>query len=638
MDASVGMDDKEFPFPIDTRARTGYNGAIIRLVRQEEGIVMFTTEDIARIRAMVSQVTGYPLPQAQVSQAPGLSVTLGGGSAAIAAEDRNALARGYFLLARAVREGRDTLDVRQERHFGSCGVMIDMSRNAVMTVEAVKRMLDRLAAMGMNLALLYTEDTYEVPGYPYHGYLRGRYTQAELRELDDYAASLDIELMPCIQTLAHLENFLQWDESQPLQDKPDILQIDLDATYAYIDAAIASLRACMRAKRIHIGMDEAHGVGLGQYYEKHGAVNRFELLNRHLERVCGICRKYDFHPMMWSDMFFRLGSKHNDYYDPEAVIPQRVIDMIPDVDLCYWDYYHMEESFYDHMLAEHQKMGRTTFAGGIWTWAGFLPQVKRTWATMLPGLRACARHQVDTVFATMWGDDGAETNVFLALSQLPIFSEACWQGPDLDEADLRLAGECLTGLADEAFRAFGEFYPDERDFRPGKALIWGDMLYPLADRGDVPLDDVAARCRAAADVLAKHADRLDCRYALLCCQVAATKGEVIAQVRSRYLADDRTWLETLARETIPALHTLYDQLMRAHRQLWERDMKRFGWEVLSLRYGAVTGRMLDVQDELERYLRGELAAIPELEEEPLRPGRVYSQFFFGVTTPTCVLK
>ena len=34
-----------------------------------------------------------------------------------------------------------------------------------------------------------------------------------------------------------------------------------------------------------------------------------------------------------------LGSKRNDYYDTEAVVPQRVIDEIPPVALCYWDYY-----------------------------------------------------------------------------------------------------------------------------------------------------------------------------------------------------------------------------------------------------------------------------------------------------------
>ena len=43
---------------------------------------------------------------------------------------------------------------------------------------------------------------------------------------------------------------------------------------------------------------------------------------------------------------------------------------------------------------------------------------------MQAALRACANHRVNTVFATMWGDDGAETNALLAFSRLPIFSEA----------------------------------------------------------------------------------------------------------------------------------------------------------------------------------------------------------------------
>ena len=39
----------------------------------------------------------------------------------------------------------------------------------------------------MNLGMMYTEDTYEVPGQPYFGYQRGRYSADELRALDDYA-------------------------------------------------------------------------------------------------------------------------------------------------------------------------------------------------------------------------------------------------------------------------------------------------------------------------------------------------------------------------------------------------------------------------------------------------------------------
>ena len=65
-----------------------------------------------------------------------------------------------------------------------------------------------MALMGMNLGMMYTEDTYEVPGQPYFGYQRGRYTYEELHALDDYADMLGIELCPCVQTLGHLNRAL----------------------------------------------------------------------------------------------------------------------------------------------------------------------------------------------------------------------------------------------------------------------------------------------------------------------------------------------------------------------------------------------------------------------------------------------
>ncbi|MBO4378265.1 MAG: family 20 glycosylhydrolase [Clostridia bacterium] len=600
-------------------------------------MTIFTAEEQSRIRGMVSSMTGIALPQAEVSRSQGLHVQFSSTKASIAAEDRCALARGYFLLADAVKRGLTELDITQNRHFDSCGIMLDMSRNAVMTVAAVKRVLDKLAMLGMNLLLLYTEDTYTVPEYPYLGYLRGRYSKEELREIDDYAASLDIELMPCIQVLGHMSQFLQWADSAPLRDQPDILQPDLPATCEFIEKAIASLRSCVRSNRIHVGMDEAHGVGLGRYYALHGATDRFELLNRHAGKVCEICARHGFHPIMWSDMYFRIGSRQNAYYDTEAVIPEDIMSRIPDIDQCYWDYYHMDEAFYDHMLTEHEKMGRTVFAGGIWTWSGFLPHVKRTRATMRPALRMCAKHQVNTVFGTMWGDDGAETNYFLAFSQLPIFSEACWQGTDVSEQEIARLGELLTGLPDPAFQTFGEFYPGENDQCTGKCLIWCDPLYPLTEYGFETMENAALRFRKVEQALVPYTGLEECRYAQLCFRVAAMKGELVSRLRERYLAGDRAYLQTVVSDVIPGLLGNYQELMQVHCRLWERDMKRFGWEILALRYGAVTGRLKDVQYELERYLSGSLPSIPELDEAPLCADRRGAQHYRVLVTPNASL-
>ena len=196
----------------------------------------------------------YPDPQRLTVEAPDLS----------------AAGRGLFQAACALRDGTDIPPLRQKRHIASCGMMLDMSRGGVMTVEAVQQLIDAHAALGLNLMMLYTEDTYTVPEAPYLGYLRGRYTEAELRALDDYAASSGVELVPCIQTLGHLEQFLQWEVNREIRDNASVLMADEPKTYEWIRSALTAIRRCFRSRRIHIGMDEAHGVGLGRYYQIHG--------------------------------------------------------------------------------------------------------------------------------------------------------------------------------------------------------------------------------------------------------------------------------------------------------------------------------------------------------------------------------
>jgi len=95
------------------------------------------------------------------------------------------------------------------KNFDRFGVMIDCSRNAVMTVEQVKSFILVLKKMGYDQVQLYMEDTYEVDGQPLFGYLRGRYSREELREMDDFAFENGVELVPNVQTLAHMTAFLR---------------------------------------------------------------------------------------------------------------------------------------------------------------------------------------------------------------------------------------------------------------------------------------------------------------------------------------------------------------------------------------------------------------------------------------------
>ena len=107
------------------------------------------------------------------------------------------------------------------KKYERLGVMIDMSRNAVMNIPALKEYLQLLKKMGYNSVMIYTEDTYEVEGEPFFGYMRGRYTIDEMKDMVEYADSKGVEMIPCIQTLAHLPRMFQWPVYNEINDIKD---------------------------------------------------------------------------------------------------------------------------------------------------------------------------------------------------------------------------------------------------------------------------------------------------------------------------------------------------------------------------------------------------------------------------------
>ena len=272
------------------------------------------------------------------------------------------------------------------------GVMLDCSRNAVMKPEQVKQYARIIRDMGYNTLMLYTEDTYEVDNQPFFGHLRGKYTKAELKDIDAYCADIGIELVPCIQTLAHLNCIFRWyGEYDSVNDCDDILLAGEEKTYALIDDMLSSLAQCFTSKKIHIGMDEAYRVGTGKYRRIHGDEDRFDIINRHLHKVCDIAGKYGFKPMIWSDMFCKLAIDSDDYYGSADISKIEEKAQLPEnIELVYWDYYSTDYNRYVNMINTNKAVGKNVyFAGGAWTWRGFAPDNKYSMETTEAAVKAC---------------------------------------------------------------------------------------------------------------------------------------------------------------------------------------------------------------------------------------------------------
>ncbi|MGG3468197.1 beta-N-acetylhexosaminidase [Neobacillus pocheonensis] len=568
---------------------------------------------------------GFPICVTQV-EGP-LTVSCSKSSGQITFQEKIHFFRALGLWLQEFNE-RNEFRVSEQPQFKTNGVMVDVSRNAVMTVDGIQTLLRKMALMGLNVVMMYTEDTFTVEKYPYFGYMRGRYSERELQECDDYANHFGIEMIPCIQTLAHLTEALKWNYAAKIKDTSDILLAGNDETYEFIEELLKAASKPFRSNRIHIGMDEAHQLGLGKYLEQHGYQKRFNIMNEHLHKVVALAKKHSLKPMIWSDMYFRLGSETGNYYDQNGHIPEDVIESMPkDVQFVYWDYYHTDEDFYRTFLQKHKEFGsEPIFAGGVWTWNGIAPNYGKTIATTNAALEACKKEGIKEVFATMWGDNGAETHPFTGLAGLQLFAEHGY-GNDVSQEQLAKRFSFCTGGNWEDFLVLNEF--DEtpgvskdnlHESHPSKFLLWQDVLIGLYDENirSLPLNEHYA-------VLAERLEKAKERntswleifnfYSQLA-HVLSVKAELGLKLKAAYDQKNSQELGVLKAE-LPSLRTMVDDLRKLHRSLWFSTMKPFGWEIIDIRYGGVLSRLESAEYRIQQWLDGSIPSIDELQSERL---------------------
>ncbi|WP_130838041.1 beta-N-acetylhexosaminidase [Lachnoclostridium sp. Marseille-P6806] len=507
--------------------------------------------------------------------------------------------------------------------FPDFGIMLDCSRNAVPRVSAVKQMLRIAALLGYSYVGLYTEDTLRVQDEPYFGYMRGAFSREEIRECDACAASLGLELRPYIQTLAHINQIVRYQDYFPAVDTGDILKAGAERTERLLRHLIRQVSEDYSTRRVNIGMDEAELVGLGSYLQEHGYRGQMEVMQEHLDMVLGLCREYGLIPQMWSDMFLKIVSGGAyDVSDPARLEAVRIPEGIS---LCYWDYYSKDYENYDRKLRLHQKLtDRIAFAGGAWKWSGFAPHNQFSIRCGAAAIRACRDNRIPDVVLTCWGDDGAEADMFSVLPVLFADAAAAYGDGLPEEAFRTLSGgysmEEFLALDDVNIRSRSE----ESCSNSSKYLLYQD---PLQGAFDSVVDQAAAQeFGQTAARLEALAVQKEGPYAFLfetagaLCRVLEKKADLGIRLRDAYLAGDRKALAALSRCELPELLVRLDRFYDLFRAQWHRDNRSFGFEVQTIRIGGLRQRLADIIRLVESYLDGTLTSIEELEEPQLPYG------------------
>lgn len=519
--------------------------------------------------------------------------------------------------------------------FSTFGMMLDCSRNAVMHVTHFKQWLRSLALLGYNRVMLYTEDTYQIQGEPWFGFQRGRYTEEELKAMDAYAASLGIELIGCIQTLGHLEQILKWSVYKSIKDTNGVLLVDEPESYRLIGAMLDTISQSISSRTIHIGMDEAFGLGQGEFLKKFGHEDGFAIFNRHLKKVTDLCAERGLKPMIWSDMFFHIALKNNNWYELDEAIPEHVIEQIPrDVKLIYWDYYHETEDFYRTWIQRHRQMRcEPVMAGGVWTWFTSWYDHHQTKITMDPCIDTCIEENVNDFFLTLWGDDGGTCEFDSALAGLVYCAERAYHGSDINEDHLAERYRAICGADWDSVLAGAALTPplpdDTCDVSTDKPSVWReDRLYTPPMLWDDPLlglywqrmaskgTDWEAVCAHFESVYQDLKPRTplhspSMEHALAIADFLRHKLAFRIAMLKAYPDGSRDQIDEAIQKGTCAIKA-GETLSRTFREQWLRRNKPQGLEVLQIRMAGQVARLREASLRLDEWSRGQHQTIDEL--------------------------
>lgn len=523
------------------------------------------------------------------------------------------------------RDAQRLLEFRMDHVFTKNGLMLDLSRNAVAHIDMLKQFIREMAFMGHSWFMLYMEDVYEVEGAPYFGALRGRYSIKDLQEVDRYAQIFGVQLVPCVQTLAHMDQYFMWEDIEyKYKDIDNIFNIGNAEVRVMLTRMIASLRKAFSSDIIHIGMDEAHNLGRGRYLDENGLKKKRDIMQEHLAFMKTLCTTYGFKPIVWDDMFF--GRYSNNKEDVEPVIPNQV-------GLMYWDYYSCITNHYrNHLQACRALTKKTLFAGGAWRWMGYIPHHKRTLEATLAAIEACRKEKIKEVIVTSWSDDGSEAPLYTCMFGLVLFAYLDYHAK-YQEAEFAQYLKLYTGMGLDEWMRQGE--PDlfegttgnNYDITPSKYLLYQDplgskFLYYIRTL-TTDMNAVYKKLEQAFTEDAANTDnplqRSIAEFYALMMKTLYYKWRLPLDIWEAYKESDKRALQALIEKKIKPLKTALAETAKARRRVWTEECRGFGSEVLDHRFGAMLMRLEVTQEVLTDYIQGKITQIDELEEERLDP-------------------
>ena len=530
-----------------------------------------------------------------------------------------------LLLETEHYDFNNNFEIKINSSFKDLSIMVDVARNYPLKVETFKKLIRYMALLGYSTLKIYFEDLLEVNNEPYFGYLRGRYSKEEIKEIVNYADLFKIEVMPYIQTLAHLNQIKRWCVYRDHFDIDDILLVDDERTYTLIDNMLETISESFTSKRINIGMDEAYLLGRGKYLDKNGYEKRVNIFKKHLSKVLTLTSKYNLDVEMWGDMFFNNSSYAYDNLSVED------LNKVNNLKLVYWDYEYKDVKEFQSLIKLHKKVSdKVSTAGGSWKWLGLAPNNKYAIAANINFMKASLKENIEEYTLTCWGDNGSSASIFSILPTLfAVANFSFYQG-----------NKKIDYLFKDIFKiSFNDFLyvdkvnnvtindPLNAKNNISRIYLYNDLL--LGTYNSLIDKDQISTYKVIKKKLNKLSKNNSFNYIFKTlfefCRVLILKVDIMDELRIAYQDNNKEKLNEILIK-LNKLKTTFDKFYFALYEQYHLEAKGNGFDVIDIRLGGVLQRIKTTIRKINDYLKYG-TKIDELEEIMLDfYGNVYSYF------------
>lgn len=306
------------------------------------------------------------------------------------------------------------------------GVMLDVSRCRIPTMEEFGAIIRTLAGLKVNHLQLYTEHTfaYKDAQEVWTGW--SPITADEVRTLDALCRANGIELAANQNCFGHLHAWLKQPKFRDLAETHGEWMFDLwprsgafsvcpvdPRSQAFIASLLAELTPCFSSPLVNIGCDETFDIGWGRSKEAVAKHGRAKVYLDFVTKIAAEVERLGKKPMFWAD----IALSH-----PECVpdIPKNLIALA-------WGY--EPDAPFEKWCTELKAAGRETWlCPGASTWRSITGRTTERRGNLAACAAAGVRHGVNGFLMTDWGDMGHWQQPTLSTFALAHGAHAAWTG------------------------------------------------------------------------------------------------------------------------------------------------------------------------------------------------------------------